>query len=173
MAKPGTIAVSDVGCRYIRYADGSEELYDIAADPYEWNNLASPGKLATEPVRAMLERMRKKAPTEFAARVAPSVESLTKLQWQPASVKPVPASRPDGNPFDVHFINQRDETIELFWMDRNSIPKSYGKIAAGETKRQRTRPGAVWKLCDQNGETLGHFEVGDRTARAIIPASSN
>lgn len=27
--------------RYIRYADGSEELYDHRADPYEWTNLAS------------------------------------------------------------------------------------------------------------------------------------
>ena len=26
--------------RYIRYADGSEELYDIANDPHEWHNLA-------------------------------------------------------------------------------------------------------------------------------------
>jgi arylsulfatase A-like enzyme len=28
------------GFRYIRYADGGEELYDEAADPYEWTNLA-------------------------------------------------------------------------------------------------------------------------------------
>ena len=27
--------------RYIRYADGSEELYDMQADPNEWRNLAS------------------------------------------------------------------------------------------------------------------------------------
>jgi arylsulfatase A-like enzyme len=27
--------------RYIRYADGSEELYDHEADPHEWTNLAS------------------------------------------------------------------------------------------------------------------------------------
>ncbi len=26
--------------RYIRYADGSEELYDVQADPHEWSNLA-------------------------------------------------------------------------------------------------------------------------------------
>ena len=26
--------------RYIRYADGSEELYDMRKDPNEWNNLA-------------------------------------------------------------------------------------------------------------------------------------
>ena len=27
--------------RYTRYIDGGEELYDQAADPYEWTNLAS------------------------------------------------------------------------------------------------------------------------------------
>ena len=26
--------------RYIRYANGDEELYDVVADPYEWKNLA-------------------------------------------------------------------------------------------------------------------------------------
>ena len=29
------------GWRYIRYADGSEELYDHAKDPHEWTNLAA------------------------------------------------------------------------------------------------------------------------------------
>jgi len=32
--------------RYIRYADGSEELYDEQADPYEWTNLAGKPELA-------------------------------------------------------------------------------------------------------------------------------
>ncbi len=32
--------------RYIRYADGSEELYDHSNDPYEWKNLANDGKHA-------------------------------------------------------------------------------------------------------------------------------
>ena len=30
--------------RYIRYADGSEELYDLRRDPNEWRNLAADGK---------------------------------------------------------------------------------------------------------------------------------
>jgi arylsulfatase A-like enzyme len=36
----GNHAVRDAQWRYIRYADGSEELYDHSKDPYEWTNLA-------------------------------------------------------------------------------------------------------------------------------------
>jgi arylsulfatase A-like enzyme len=32
--------------RYIRYADGTEELYDVQSDPREWTNLASRQELA-------------------------------------------------------------------------------------------------------------------------------
>lgn len=37
----GNHAVRTEGWRYIRYADGGEELYDEAQDPYEWTNLAA------------------------------------------------------------------------------------------------------------------------------------
>jgi arylsulfatase A-like enzyme len=42
-------AVRSERWRYIRYADGSEELYDHAADPEEWDNLAAlPAHAATK-----------------------------------------------------------------------------------------------------------------------------
>ncbi|MBK9170528.1 MAG: sulfatase [Bryobacterales bacterium] len=44
----GNHAVRDERWRYIRYADGSEELYDRQADPMEWTNLASRRDLAAE-----------------------------------------------------------------------------------------------------------------------------
>lgn len=37
----GNHAAIDAQWRYIRYADGSEELYDHRADPHEWTNLAA------------------------------------------------------------------------------------------------------------------------------------
>lgn len=41
----GNHAVRADNWRYIRYADGSEELYDHAQDEYEWTNLASQPEL--------------------------------------------------------------------------------------------------------------------------------
>jgi len=37
----GNHAIRSTRWRYIRYADGSQELYDMVADPNEWQNLAS------------------------------------------------------------------------------------------------------------------------------------
>jgi arylsulfatase A-like enzyme len=37
---PGNHAVRTERWRYIRYADGAEELYDLQKDPNEWTNLA-------------------------------------------------------------------------------------------------------------------------------------
>lgn len=38
---PGNHGVRSERWRYLRYADGSEEFYDLAADPNEWTNLAA------------------------------------------------------------------------------------------------------------------------------------
>jgi len=51
---PGNHAVRTDRWRYIRYADGSEELYDRSADPHEWTNLALEPKFAE--VKAKLAR---------------------------------------------------------------------------------------------------------------------
>lgn len=44
----GNHAIRTEDWRYIRYADGSEELYDEKADPNEWTNLAKDPKFAAK-----------------------------------------------------------------------------------------------------------------------------
>lgn len=48
----GNHSIRDERYRYIRYADGSEELYDHQSDPLEWNNRADSRELAS--VRARM-----------------------------------------------------------------------------------------------------------------------
>jgi arylsulfatase A-like enzyme len=43
---PGNHTVRTQEWRYVRYADGSEEMYDIVNDPHEWTNVAKVPKYA-------------------------------------------------------------------------------------------------------------------------------
>ena len=158
--------MSDKGWRYIHYANGEEELYDSRADRYEWTNLATKSEHALK-----LAELRKKGPRSFAPLVRAKDESLSRLKWRPASDGAAPASKPDGNTFDVVFINPGKSAVKLFWMNRQGKPMAYGAIAGGKRKRQQTRPGAVWLITDLDEKPLGHFRVRDRTAQAVVPAS--
>ena len=164
LGEPGSYGLSTENWRYLHYANGDEELYDTAADRHEWTNLAARPEAADR-----LNELRALAPKTFAPLVPPNDESLPKLVWQPAEENSAPASQPDGGTFDVVFINRSGTAVNLHWMDRMGNPKPYGEIGAGQRKRQRTRPGAVWRITDESDQALGHFTVGDRSAQAVIP----
>jgi len=164
---PGSFGISSKRWRYIKYSNGGEELYDIKDDPYEWTNLAN-----EDLHQPTLKRLRSRSPTKFAKLVKPSLNTLPQLKWKSlADEQKAPISKPDGNPFEVVFINNREHKVELFWMDRNGGRKPYALIDSGGRSTQQTRPGAVWMVAateDNGGESLGYFQVGDRSARAVI-----
>jgi hypothetical protein len=158
-------AISTQRWRYIHYAGGEEELYDIETDPHEWTNLATKPEHA-----AKLAELRALAPLDAVPVPEVPIVSLPELKWHPSHL-PAPPSKPDGGTFDVVFINEQKRPVELCWMTPGGDPKSYGQIAAAGQKRQATRPGAVWMVRDADQKTIGHFVIGDRSAKAIVPAS--
>ncbi len=166
LGTPGNCGISGRDWRYIHYDNGDEELYNIGKDPYEWTNLATQPEYA-----AKLAEFRAHVPKKFSPLIEPRISSLPALAWHAAEVKPAPPSKPDGNPFNVFFINQRENPVELFWMDSKGHAKTFGLIGTGKTKTQQTRPGAVWQIKTRSGKPLGHFKVGDRKAQAAIPAN--
>ncbi|MCZ6672903.1 MAG: sulfatase [Verrucomicrobia bacterium] len=59
--EPGAYAIINRDWRYIHYADGGEELYDVQKDPNEWYNLAGNPELS-----GIKSRLRNAAPKTFA-----------------------------------------------------------------------------------------------------------
>lgn len=165
LSHPEEYAISTRTWRYIHYRNGDEELYDIASDPHEWTNLATQPEHA-----AKLAELRALAPLDAVPVPEVPIVSLPELKWHPSHL-PAPPSKPDGGTFDVVFINEQKRPVELCWMTPGGDPKSYGQIAAAGQKRQATRPGAVWMVRDADQKTIGHFVIGDRSAKAIVPAS--
>ncbi len=168
LGRPGNFGLSEERWRYIQYDNGDRELYDTDLDPYEWTNLAERPEHAQR-----LAKLRALAPESFEAYVPASVASLPKLPWHWSSENPAPASKPDGDPLDVVFTNNRNEPVNVFWIDRQGTPKPYGTLQAGWRKPQQTRPGAVWMITDANENPLGHFIIGDRAAEAIVPPTAS
>ncbi len=164
LGRPGNFGLSEKRWRYIQYDNGDRELYDIQNDPYEWINLAEkPEHLQ------LIERLRSRAPKKFAKYKQASVASLPKLKWHPVSGKgKAPASKPDGNSFNVIFSNRSKDPVKVFWMSRKGVPKPYGTLQAGWRKPYRTRPGAVWLMATEDDKALGYFVIGDRPAHGMV-----
>jgi len=77
----GNHAVCTAEWRYVRYADGTEELYNERADPNEWTNLAAKPELA-----ATKERLAKFIPAHEATpveSVAPPAKKKKKKRANP------------------------------------------------------------------------------------------
>jgi choline-sulfatase len=75
---PGNHGIRSSRYRYIRYADGSEELYDLQSDPQEWKNLIARPEMAQ-----VLAEHRRWLPKTEAAHAAGSLHRT--LTYDPQS----------------------------------------------------------------------------------------
>jgi arylsulfatase A-like enzyme len=106
-------AVRDDRWRYIRYADGSEELYDHSTDPYEWTNLAA------EPAHVELKEQlathfpKVNVPTATTARAQKSDGENGKPQKQKRRLQ----KNAKVNPVSIRKRDQRTTNIVFFVVD--------------------------------------------------------
>ena len=81
--------------RYIRYADGSEELYDHASDPREWTNLAAKPEHAAVIAehKKWLPKIDRPLAPNSAARILTYDKATDEAVWEGQTVKrgdPIP-----------------------------------------------------------------------------------
>jgi len=164
LSKPNNYGISAKDWRYIHYSDGGEELYHIAQDPYEWENLAEKPEH-----KAKLDFFRQRAPKKFAPLVPPSHDALASMKWAPSSGTKLPASKPDGGLMRLVFINKKKEPLLLHRKELDGTLKLIGTIAAGKFTETKGEPGRVWIITNAEEKVLGHFVTIDRTSKGIIP----
>ncbi|MCA9217146.1 MAG: prolyl oligopeptidase family serine peptidase [Planctomycetales bacterium] len=80
-------------------------------------------------------------------------------------------SRRTGPETELQFVNESGGPVELFWLDDSGRRQAYGRLAAGESKRQHTYAGHVWLAVHSNGTTVAAFEADELEKRAVITNS--
>jgi len=123
--KPEEYAIINQDWRYIRYADGTEELYNEKQDPNEWNNLA-----LNPEFEGLKKKMRLSAPETY-AKAGPDASEL-KLRikgetytWK-SMIRQVVKVLPDSVPGAemVPGKNRAESEISEIEMDGRSVWKS-------------------------------------------------
>lgn len=61
----------------------------------------------------------------------------------------------NGPPCVVTFVNEREEALELLWIDGGGRRRSYGALQPGERRTQNTYDGHNWLVRDSSGRELG------------------
>ena len=163
--RPNNYGISGKRFRYIHYANGDEELYDIQADPFEWQNLAGQSEYVAD-----LQRLKASAPEEFAAFVPAKITTdLPLLDWNKTTEATLPKSNPGELTFDIFFHNTSAQPVDIFRVDADGQQFPYGTLERGWFKPYQTKANQVWVIKDKRQNELGHFVVGQESARAIIP----
>ena len=140
--------------RYIRYADGSEELYDHRADPNEWTNLVTEVKCAG--IKGELTRWLSRAAEP--AETHPRRAVRPRLQHTAVEDKPVDALAKGPVPDGLDGIGMLDERIAF--RPRGEALGANNRLAVhmphrGQQARRKQVPGAP-----PGNPKLSHRQVG-------------
>jgi dipeptidyl-peptidase-4 len=77
-------------------------------------------------------------------------------------------SRGQGASVQLTFENRLGEAVEILWVDRAHVERSYGRIEAGASRRQQTFGGHAWYVRTASGRDLGHVVATDNDRLVVV-----
>ena len=88
-----------------------------------------------------------------------SLEALEKatgleLRNRTGSGKIEPSETLDDTRIDIQIKNTTQQPIELFWVDFDGVPKTYGRLEPDQSRGQSTFPGHSWAAFDLNRKPI-------------------
>ena len=89
----------------------------------------------------------------------------------PQTVAELQVSGGSDQRVDLNFQNQTTGSVELFWIDSQARPRSYGTIEAGDDRTLSTYRGHVWLIRDSQGQNLQLLEARSDGQRISINSS--
>ena len=88
-----------------------------------------------------------------AAKMIP-LASIEALRLKPARAR---NSRDGGSPTQIIFVNATKAPIRLVWLNRKGKASSYGSVKPGETHRQHTYVGHLWRVTDDKDQRITEY----------------
>lgn len=92
-----------------------------------------------------------------------------------SSLKPTrsSASTRTGAPCVLQFVNRMTVEVTLFWVNPDAEPVRYASVAPGESHRQPTYEGHLWRIQDPQGEQIAALTATTEHTQIIIDRKSN
>jgi arylsulfatase A-like enzyme len=165
---PQNYAISTERWRYIHYVGDDEELYDIADDPHEWNNLAK------DPIpehAARLVEMRSLVPASFAPvhESQPGINAFkAEMDLMLVTDRQAPVSQASTTRVELLFQNQTQRSFRLVWLDEAGNRHEPVMLPSASRRLLKTSDGHTWLLLDESDQEVGHVVASGRPARVII-----
>ncbi|KAK5058687.1 hypothetical protein LTR84_010951 [Exophiala bonariae] len=92
---------------------------------------------------------------------------LTQESLQPLKQEKV--SEGSATRTNINFVNELKESVSIFWIDFQGDEKHYSNIQAGESQKQSTYEGHVWRVAKSEGnEAVATFVANGDDSIAII-----
>lgn len=115
------------------------------------------------------------SPTSTVGRTPVSAGPTATRPPELPELTPLPASQErdlhsvDGGPeTTVDFVNDRNEQVTVYRLNRWGYRVRVERLASGESHRQATYVGHPWVVTDRHGEALAVFQPIAEPARAVV-----